>query len=177
MGSLVLVSGGVRSGKSAFAESLMEKRFGNLPWIYWATGKALDPEMEERVRRHRNARKEGTVTLERGFRDLLGSGRLDGDLSGTPILLDNLGFCVMDLLGSLTEDGETFGEWTDRFSRAIENRKSSLLVVTDEVGQGGVALSPLGREFADRIGEWNQSLARQAAEVYAVMLGCPLRLR
>lgn len=168
---LVLVSGGVRSGKSHFAESLLSLQHQD-SWVYWATGQACDPEMAERIACHKASRPSGVLTVEEGFRALLASGRLEeGDLGERPLLLDNLGFCVMELLDDEIEP------WMDRFSTILARRKGMTVVVTDEVGFGGVALSELGRRFADRIGRWNQKLSREATQVYAVMMGCPIRLR
>ena len=59
---LTLVLGGVRSGKSAFAESLARKAEG--PVLYLATGQVTDDEMAERIRRHREARPGHWDTLE-----------------------------------------------------------------------------------------------------------------
>jgi adenosylcobinamide kinase/adenosylcobinamide-phosphate guanylyltransferase len=173
LGSLVLVSGGVRSGKSAFAERLISERAGG-GWTYWATGQARDREMEERIAGHRLRRPAHVGTIEEGFCSLVSSGKIGetGILSDRPLLIDNLGFCVLELL-----EVEFSGPWMDRFGRVLATRKGLTVVVTDEVGSGGVAMTPLGRTFADRIGEWNQRLASQADEVYVVMMGCPLRLK
>ncbi|MCL5284852.1 MAG: bifunctional adenosylcobinamide kinase/adenosylcobinamide-phosphate guanylyltransferase [Nitrospirae bacterium] len=172
MQDLVLVSGGVRSGKTAYAESLLRHRHQE-SWFYWATGRALDSEMESRIAAHKKCRPPGVVTIEEGFRDLLASGRLaeEGDLREKPLLIDSLGFCVLELLE------EEIEPWIDRFSAVLSGRRAMTVIVTDEVGLGGVAGSALGRRFADRIGLWNQRLSREAAQVWAVMMGCPLRLR
>ena len=172
MADLVLVSGGVRSGKSAFAESLLLHRHQE-SWVYWATGQANDPEMDARIARHRESRPPGVLTVEEGFRDLLSSGRLEegGDLIQRPLLLDSLSFCVLELMD------EEIDPWMDRFSTILSNRRAMTVVVTDEVALGGVSASEVGRRFADRIGLWNQKLAREAAQVFAVLMGLPLRLR
>ena len=172
MRDLILVSGGVRSGKTAFAESLLLHRHQQ-SWLYWATGRAEDSEMEARIALHRASRPEGVHTLEEGFRAMMESGRLEegGDLGDRPLLLDSLGFCVLELLE------EEIGPWIERFSRLLSGRRATTVIVTEEVGLGVVAGSPLGRRFADRIGLWNQRLSLEASQVYAVMMGCPLRLR
>ena len=60
--NLSLILGGVRSGKSEFAESLA--RDLNRPTLYVATGQPTDAEMEERIRRHRERRPAHWSTLE-----------------------------------------------------------------------------------------------------------------
>ncbi|MGC8530229.1 MAG: bifunctional adenosylcobinamide kinase/adenosylcobinamide-phosphate guanylyltransferase [Leptospirillia bacterium] len=173
MRDLVLVTGGIRSGKTAFAMSLFFHRFGD-DWLYWATGKALDSEMEERIALHRKERPTGVLTLEAG----LGEGMASGDLLGEgkwarmPVLLDSLGFCVLETLSEPDMTG-----WMDRLSDLFAARSGPVVVVSEEVGWGGVSMDRSARLFADRLGLWNQRLAREAGSVYAVMAGCPLRIR
>jgi adenosylcobinamide kinase/adenosylcobinamide-phosphate guanylyltransferase len=143
-------------------------------WTYWATGQAHDREMEDRIAGHRLRRPAGVDTLEDSFFSLVSSGKIGetGPLNDTPLLLDNLGFCVMELL-----EVEFSHQWVERFGRVLAARKGLTVIVTDEVGLGGVAVTPLGRTFADRIGEWNQALSAQADEAYTVIMGCHLRLK
>ncbi|MCL5953693.1 MAG: bifunctional adenosylcobinamide kinase/adenosylcobinamide-phosphate guanylyltransferase [Nitrospirae bacterium] len=173
MRDLVLVTGGIRSGKTAFAMSLLVHRFGN-DWLYWATGKALDAEMEERIARHRKERPEGVMTLEAGLREGIDSGNLAGEETWArmPVLLDSLGFCVLE---TLSEADITV--WMDRLSELVAGRPGPVVVVSEEVGWGGISMDRSARLFADRLGLWNQRLAREAGSVYAVMAGCPLRIR
>ena len=60
---LSLVLGGVRSGKSAFAESKVAT-LSEGPILYVATGVAVDDEMKERIRLHRESRRQEWSTLE-----------------------------------------------------------------------------------------------------------------
>ncbi len=167
------MTGGIRSGKTAFAMSLLVHRFGN-DWLYWATGKALDAEMEERIARHRKERPEGVMTLEAGLREGIDSGNLAGEETWArmPVLLDSLGFCVLE---TLSEADITV--WMDRLSELVAGRPGPVVVVSEEVGWGGISMDRSARLFADRLGLWNQRLAREAGSVYAVMAGCPLRIR
>ena len=167
------MTGGIRSGKTAFAMSLLVHRFGN-DWLYWATGKALDAEMEERIARHRKERPEGVMTLEAGLREGIDSGNLAGEETWArmPVLLDSLGFCVLE---TLSEADITV--WMDRLSELVAGRPGPVVVVSEEVGWGGISMDCSARLFADRLGLWNQRLAREAGSVYAVMAGCPLRIR
>ena len=167
------MTGGIRSGKTAFAMSLLVHRFGN-DWLYWATGKALDAEMEERIARHRKERPEGVMTLEAGLREGIDSGNLAGEETWArmPVLLDSLGFCVLE---TLSEADITV--WMDRLSELVAGRPGPVVVVSEEVGWGGISMDRSARLFADRLGLWNQRLAREAQAVYAVMAGCPLRIR
>lgn len=167
------MTGGIRSGKTAFAMSLLAHRFGD-HWLYWATGSALDAEMEERIALHRKERPSGVVTLEASLREGITSGDLGrgGRRDGWPVLLDSLGFCVLETLAEPDMKG-----WMDRLSDLFSGRTGPVVVVSEEVGWGGVSMDASARLFADRLGLWNQHLAREARAVYAVMAGCPLRIR
>ena len=60
--NLILVLGGARSGKSAYAERLIAAQPG--PWTYIATAEILDDEMRARVETHRLRRGENWRTIE-----------------------------------------------------------------------------------------------------------------
>ena len=57
-----LALGGVRSGKSAFAEGLVGGM--GLPVLYLATGMAVDEAFAQRIRRHQESRPADWVTVE-----------------------------------------------------------------------------------------------------------------
>ena len=62
MSKVTLVTGGARSGKSTFAEELVKEKGDKI--LYIATAKAIDEEMKDRIRRHRERRPNGWDTLE-----------------------------------------------------------------------------------------------------------------
>ena len=66
MSKITLVTGGVRSGKSTFAESLFEDKDNVL---YIATSLITDDEMKERVTIHKASRNQNWETLE-SYNDL-----------------------------------------------------------------------------------------------------------
>lgn len=58
---MIFVTGGVRSGKSAFAEQYAEKFGSSKNYVYIATGEAFDEEMQKRIARHRQDRESSTL--------------------------------------------------------------------------------------------------------------------
>jgi adenosylcobinamide kinase/adenosylcobinamide-phosphate guanylyltransferase len=169
---VVLVTGGARSGKSRFAQGLVEgwgQRF-----LYIATAEVLDDEMAERVRRHRDDRGRRWRTLEEPLdlpRALAAAQSYDG------ALLDCLTLWTSNLLGRHGVDEDGLWREVETFLEALRVYSGRLCLVTNEVGSGIVPEHPLARRFRDEAGRINQRVASQASEVFLVVSGLPLRLK
>ena len=175
---IYLVTGGVRSGKSFFAEELV-KGF-SLPVIYLATAVITDEEMENRVKIHKERRETSWITYEEPYNlpALLSS--LQGRES--VILLDCLSVYISNLIWKAGENCtiEEYKLIIDHIHKLLDflqNTKMSTVVVTSEVGLGMVPDSKLGRFYRDLMGETNQMFAKVAKEVYLVASGIPLALK
>ena len=182
--TLTLVTGGARSGKSAFAERLATE--GRGPVLYLATASVEDDEMRDRVERHRRRRPAEWRTLEAPV--AVGSALAWAAPPPGTVLLDDLGLLVSNILLRLTSGGAPSDETADRLDAAIDDEIVGLLaerarggwdliVVTNEVGFGIVPATPLGRIFRDALGRANQAVAARADAVYLVVAGIPLRLK
>jgi adenosylcobinamide kinase/adenosylcobinamide-phosphate guanylyltransferase len=181
---LTLVTGGARSGKSQFAESLTAR--GQPPVLYLATAEVLDAEMGARVREHQARRPETWSTLE-ARREV---GPALRGLQATPatVLLDDLGLLVTNHLLDLCGPSDPTHDTARALDAALASELDGLLVaqsaggwdlivVTNEVGLGIVPATPLGRVFRDALGRANQTLAARADAVYLVVAGLPLRIK
>jgi adenosylcobinamide kinase/adenosylcobinamide-phosphate guanylyltransferase len=171
----VLVTGGVRSGKSRHAESLL----GTGPVRYVAPGPVLDDaDWAARVAAHRARRPAAWTTLE--SRDLAGALAAPG-----AVLVDCLGTW---LTGALDERGlwdspndevtAVVDGLLDEAVAAIRRRRADdvLVLVTNEVGLGVVPAHRSGRLFRDLLGLVNQRAAEVCDEVHLVVAGRVLRL-
>ena len=178
---LCLVLGGVRSGKSAFAEKLA----GDLqqPTLYVATGSPTDTDMAERIRRHRESRPVDWSTLEEPV-DL--PGRLEAALAVADppgvVLIDSLDLWVSNmLLEHEKEPAEAVSSLTlsalDRLLEVCHHSSASFFIVSSEVGLAPVPPFPLGRRFQDLLGLVNQRVAAAAQRVYMVVAGIPLEIK
>ena len=163
--SVTLVLGGQRSGKSGYAEGLM---CSGQKALYLATAQALDMEMIERVRIHKNRRDGNWKTVEEPYD--LASALLMHDKSGRPILIDSLGMWISNLLAYEKDVDEQIRCLIE----TLENIKSSLVLVSDEVGQGVIPDNALARQFIDKLGALNQLLADRADVVIFVTAGLAL---
>jgi adenosylcobinamide kinase/adenosylcobinamide-phosphate guanylyltransferase len=156
---LTLVLGGARSGKSRFAESLITAL--PPPWIYAATGQALDAEMAERIAAHRARRGAGWATVE-APRDLAAT--LEA-YATAPILVDCLTLWLSNLMMAETAIEAEF----DRLEHALAKATGPVVLVANEVGSGIVPDNALARRFRDLQGWLNQRIAAQADRVVLVV--------
>ncbi len=162
---LIFVLGGARSGKSAFAQGLIERLPG--PYAFLATAEAYDAEMEERIARHRADRSDAWTTYDAPL-DLAGA--LDRLPVGQPALVDCL---TLWLSNHLLADHDLEHQGRGLL-RALAARAAPTVVVANEVGLGIVPDNALARRFRDAAGRLNQQVARQARAVAFIVAGLPL---
>lgn len=170
---LILVGGGVRSGKSAFALSLARRLGGRR--VFVATAQPFDDEMRRRIAAHRLERQGDFTTLEAPL-DLPGALRALAADPPEVVVVDCLTLWLSNLL--LRGDApEVIAPEVARLAEVLRAGPFHAVLVTNEVGMGVVPESPLGRTFRDVAGRAHQALARRADRVYLAALGCILRLR
>jgi adenosylcobinamide kinase/adenosylcobinamide-phosphate guanylyltransferase len=178
---LCLVLGGVRSGKSAFAE----KKIASLGQaiLYVATGLATDDEMKERIQRHRESRPPEWSTLEEpvALAEELDA-FLKGPRSPDAVIIDSADVWVANLLMEHQAESKVFIEEaimaeTDELLDLMSASSQAFVVVSSEVGLSLVPPEPLGRRFQDALGMVNQRIAAAASEVFLVVAGLPTRIK
>ncbi|MBS35978.1 MAG: bifunctional adenosylcobinamide kinase/adenosylcobinamide-phosphate guanylyltransferase [Thiotrichales bacterium] len=166
--AVVLVLGGVRSGKSAFAEALAERRAKP---IYVATAESGDEHMVERIAKHRARRGSIWSTVEAPLH--LSEVIRAKAAAGVVLLVDSLGMWVSNLMHGEFDLDAQFSDLLESLAAC----EGTVVIVSDEVGLGGVADNALAREFADRLGELNQQVAAIAPDVYLVVAGIPVTVK
>lgn len=180
-GKITLILGGVRSGKSAFAEQLA--RGAALPVTYLATADAQDAEMEARIAAHKCRRPDSWQIWEDPPRALPAAiTQMRGML-----LLDCLTMWLTRLFleSELAEEGSEEAWQTKEMEiRALVGTlceapagDTTLLIVSNEVGCGMVPPYLMGRRFRDLQGRMNQLCAAYACNVALVVAGCPLWIK
>ncbi|WP_185992426.1 bifunctional adenosylcobinamide kinase/adenosylcobinamide-phosphate guanylyltransferase [Janibacter cremeus] len=176
----VLVTGGVRSGKSRHAESLLLPPHLPIdaPVTYLATGPRLDDaDWAARVALHRSRRPASWSTVE----------TTDAAAALTaatgPVLLDCLGTWLtaqLDELGAWESPESRWGHQVDERMAALDSAwraSPHVVAVTNEVGWGVVPEHRSGRIFADRLGLLGQRLAASADRVLLVVAGQVLTVK
>jgi adenosylcobinamide kinase/adenosylcobinamide-phosphate guanylyltransferase len=167
---LILIGGGVRSGKSRFAVAYA-RRLGPRR-VFVATAQAFDEEMQARIDRHRAERAQEFATVEEPLALPEALGRCAAD---DVVVIDCLTLWLSNLLCTPRAPEEILRRVDDLVGVAVA-RAAPTLVVTNEVGMGIVPETPLGRAFRDLAGTAHQRLAAAADEIYAALLGTILRL-
>ena len=164
--AVILIGGGSRSGKSRYALELARQR-GARP-IFLATAQALDGEMAERIRKHREERGDGFVTLEEPL-ELAAALRALPDCDA--VVVDCLTLWVSNLM--LAGRGIP----TEELIAAARATAATVVFVSNEVGCGIVPENALARQFRDLAGALNQRVAAAADEVYWMVFGIPVKVK
>ncbi|MEM7138570.1 MAG: bifunctional adenosylcobinamide kinase/adenosylcobinamide-phosphate guanylyltransferase [Myxococcota bacterium] len=171
MGRIILVGGGARSGKSAFALSaathLGDRR------LFIATATAGDEEMSSRIARHQEERGDAFVTREEPTKL---ARAIEEAASFDVVLVDCLTFWISNLLFADLEDDAIEGR-VAQLAKTLEAAEPHVVMVSNEVGLGLVPEHPLGRRFRDLVGRAHRCLAANADEVYLGAMGMMLRLK
>jgi adenosylcobinamide kinase/adenosylcobinamide-phosphate guanylyltransferase len=178
MAEIILVTGGNRSGKSAYAQKLAEALPG--PRAYIATCPIIDPEMKMRVEKHRESRRASDwETIEETLDLAVAIHRAE---ACRVLLIDCLTLWVNNLLYEAEGRGEGFTEDTTaaRCREVIDACRpfpGTIIFVTNELGMGIVPDNETARRFRDCAGRCNQMLAEAAGTVTLVVSGIPLHLK
>lgn len=166
--TLVLVTGGARSGKSRRAE-LRTLSFPGRP-TYIATAEALDSEMKERIAHHRARRGPNWNLREAPLELVAALSDTDGD---GPRLVD----CLTLWLSNVMHANRNWRDETSRLVGALARQTAPVVLVTNEVGLGIVPDNALARAFRDAAGFVNQRIAEAADEVEFIVSGLPIRVK
>ncbi|AGB41644.1 adenosyl cobinamide kinase/adenosyl cobinamide phosphate guanylyltransferase [Halobacteroides halobius DSM 5150] len=185
MSRLILVLGGARSGKSSFAEEIVTN-LGGLEVTYIATSQPRDKEMKERIKQHQASRPQEWTTIEES-REV--SQILSEIKKGSVVLVDCLTVLISNLLlqnEELNEDEYDFNEQMkeeeiiseiEKIITKIKEKDLTVVLVSNEVGQGLVPPYKLGRVYRDIAGRVNQLVANEADEVYITYAGLPVEIK
>lgn len=158
----ILVTGGVKSGKSRYALTIAERLFTEKLFI--ATAIPFDKEMESRIEKHKAERDNSYTTVEEPV-------YLDR-LTGNNIILDDITVWLANLMYKNMLDN-----WKEILLGFLSNTGPDAVIITNETGWGNIPPDPETRRYNRTLGEANILLADRCEEVYACMAGIPLRLK
>lgn len=175
MAKITFITGGARSGKSAFALKEALKIAGRKAYV--ATCEPLDDEMRLRVEAHKAQRGQEWATFE----ETITVPELVKEIGQNyeAILLDCLTIWTSNLLlsGLITTEADAEGA-AEALSGAIDACGcGSVFVVSNEVGMGIVPENELARRFRDLAGTINKKIAAVSSDVYLLVSGLPVKLK
>jgi adenosyl cobinamide kinase/adenosyl cobinamide phosphate guanylyltransferase len=176
---LILLLGGARAGKSAYALKLAKdcENISGAEVCFIATAEAFDEDMAARIARHRKERPSNWRTVEEPY-------HIEEVLRETSeagiVIVDCLTLFVSNWL--MRYDDERHCETlirqvTSEFLDMARSRDQTIICVSNEAGLGVVPESRLGRIFRDLLGRVNQDFAAASDESYLLVAGLPLRLK
>ena len=167
---IYLITGGERSGKSGYAQSLALQLTNNP--IYVATARKWDSDFQNRIDRHQKDRDERWTNIEEEkYLSKI-------DFSGKVALID----CVTLWLTNFFVDHKnnvdlSLEEAKKEFLLLAEQKNTSIIIVTNEIGMGVHASTEIGRKFTELQGWMNQFFASKADEVVLMVSGIPVKIK
>lgn len=186
MGKIVLVTGGARSGKSTFAETMVKEMGKTIGYI--ATAKITDDDMARRIEHHKKQRPSNWSTFER-FKDFTALKNDPAYRQCDTLLLDCITILTTNLMFDVDVDYDqcTMDEVEaveamirmeiDQLLKLVRETRQNIVIVSNEVGLGLVPPYRLGNLFRDIAGRMNQMIAKEADEAYFIVSGLPIKLK
>ena len=164
-----LITGGQRSGKSAYAEQLALAA-SEYP-VYLATSKVWDEEYQKRIQLHQDNRTEVWTNIEE---------TLEIDTTNFPtrvVLLDCITLWLTNVFDACNYDASQAKEMALTKLRRLFEKNIQLFIVSAEIGMGVIPMEASTRRFVDVHGEVNQYIAQQATKVSFMVSGLPLSVK
>lgn len=166
------VLGGARSGKSRYAVEQARQGGGSVAFL--ATARALDGDMSARIARHQAERPAAWTTLEEPV-DVVAACRRAASRHAL-VIVDCATIWVANRM-ERGEDDTTLLAAADDLAKLMRERALSLIIVSNEVGEGVHPPTEVGRRFRDLLGFVNQRLAAAADRVILMIAGLPLTVK
>lgn len=140
--------------------------------LYIATAKIFDDDFRKRVDAHKARRGDKWAAVEAPEHPEL------VDIEGKTVLLDCATLWATNVYFECDEDGcRALSVLRERFDKIASRQDAKIIIVSNEIGLGGVSDNAMQRAFADLQGSFNQYIAGIADEAYLVVSGLPLRLK
>ncbi|MGI9452397.1 MAG: bifunctional adenosylcobinamide kinase/adenosylcobinamide-phosphate guanylyltransferase [Geminicoccaceae bacterium] len=166
---LTLILGGARSGKSRYAETLIEA--SHLTPYYVATAEALDDEMSARIAKHRERRGKRWQTIEEPL--ALSETLAQVNAEGRALMVD----CLTLWLTNLMVHDLAIEDEVGKLLATLDRLDGAAVLVSNEVGQGIMPTNQMARRFIDHVGWLHQEVAKKADQVLFMTAGIAQQLK
>lgn len=171
--NLVVVTGGVKSGKSSWALQVGEEM--GIRRAFVATALALDKEMDTKISLHRKQRGDHWTTFEEA-RDLAGLlSRVKGQFD--VVLVDCLTMWISNMLTVFGMEKPAVDTATAHLMSILQQLDQPTILVTNEASMGIMPADSLARTYLDLLGNLNKAAAAIASSVYFMVAGIPQKIK
>ncbi len=165
-----LITGGARSGKSSFAEKLALKEDRNPTYI--ATARKWDEDFNQRIRHHQQNRGPAWNNMEIEIEIS------EAEVKSQWVVIDCLTLWLTNIFYDHQQNIEkSLSQAKEEISRIAKRYEIHWIIITNELGMGLHAETPLGRKFVDLQGWTNQYVASKADKVTLMVSGIPLQIK
>ncbi|WP_067217034.1 bifunctional adenosylcobinamide kinase/adenosylcobinamide-phosphate guanylyltransferase [Marinomonas gallaica] len=168
-----LVLGGVRSGKSQFAERWIAEQRSQI--VYVATSQVWDDGMAQRVAQHRDYRPQHWLTVEEPIQLAATLENIAKRQPDAAVIVECCSLWLTNLL--CAEDEMQLTKEREKFLETLARYPLPIILVSAEVGLGIMPMNALARRYGDEIGVLNQKLAKLCDNVTLVTAGLPMTLK
>lgn len=158
----VLITGGVKSGKSSYALQMAERWKGDKFFV--ATAEAFDDEMKAKILRHQEERDPSFTTIEEPI-------YIDRHVQG-PMILDCVTLWMNNIFFREMENA-----WEGILGRFLDRMSRDTVIVSNETGLGNIPAESMTRRYNNTLGNANKMIAAAVDEVYLMVSGIPLRVK
>ena len=169
MTKIILITGGQRSGKSAYAQRLALSMETNP--IYLATSRIWDEEHRARIEKHKADRGSEWKNIEEE-KELS-----KYDFTHKVVLIDCVTLWATNYFFDLRSDTDKALEALKMEFDKLVQQNACFIFVTNEIGMGEMSQNELQRKFADLQGWINQYIAQKADTMYLMVSGIPLSVK
>ena len=170
MGKKILITGGVKSGKSRFALKIA-REIEKEEKIFIATARPIDEEMEDKIEKHKKERGNYFQTVE----EPIHLGDTLKKINQSTVVIDCLTLWLSNLFFEVRESEKLFE--IESFIQALKEFGGNIIIVTNEVGWGIIPESETSRNYQAELGRLNQEVAEICDEVYVLISGIPLKIK
>lgn len=168
---ITFISGGVRSGKSRFAEAYVEEKNENRK-IYIATALAYDDEMKKRIERHKKDRQDNnwiTIEQSKNIKEIL-----DLLQENDVVLLD----CLTLLVSNEMFDGDINIETVEKVLfdiKIVDKKVKNLIIVSNDIFEDINTYDKETNEYLSNLGRLHMEIIKIAGEAYECVVGIPIQ--
>ena len=168
MGKKILITGGVKSGKSRFALKIA-REIEKEEKIFIATARPIDEEMEDKIEKHKKERGSDFQTVE----EPIHLGDTLKKINQSTVVIDCLTLWLSNLFFEVRESEKLFE--IESFIQALKEFGGNIIIVTNEVGWGIIPESETSRNYQAELGRLNQEVAEICDVVYVLISGIPIK--